>query len=407
MPFKSTAQQGFMYANHPKIARRWSDEMKQAHRKGAKEHPIKAAHLPRHVGSGTSNVGKRLSGGSFDKGPSTVVVGQARTRTRRGTLQRFGSGSLAHGTRRPQALEHYSKGLGSDFRAGMNIGRDLRPNMPQVRGVMKPATRAGNLVGAATATNRRKLVLGVGLGTTAGVAGDKLSKAATFTPTSVLMRAKPPAPAQVPASAAPPVSSQAGGQLRPGVLVPNAPAGGGNGSPAQALGGAKSTPMKTNGTLKPTTAMGAVGSAAGAKVQKDWRDELPEGGSHEDTRAAARAERRQPPARIGGSRAIPVRVHSARPRHYDAEGNRQRRLGAAMAGTGIAGGIGVHSGVQHLRALNQRTKVVARQGASSGIKNVMAVDRRGAGRIAGGLAGLAAAGKLARYARDPRNREWS
>lgn len=38
MPFKSEAQRRFMYANHPAIARRWSDEYKHQGK------------LPAHVG---------------------------------------------------------------------------------------------------------------------------------------------------------------------------------------------------------------------------------------------------------------------------------------------------------------------------------------------------------------------
>lgn len=38
MPFKSEAQRGYMYANHPKIAKRWSAE-----------YPNQGK-LPRHVG---------------------------------------------------------------------------------------------------------------------------------------------------------------------------------------------------------------------------------------------------------------------------------------------------------------------------------------------------------------------
>lgn len=32
MPFKSKKQQAFMFARHPKIAKKWAKEMKRAHR---------------------------------------------------------------------------------------------------------------------------------------------------------------------------------------------------------------------------------------------------------------------------------------------------------------------------------------------------------------------------------------
>lgn len=44
MPFRSKAQARFLYAKHPKIAKRWSKEMK---RKGKTQHPIKP--LPTRV----------------------------------------------------------------------------------------------------------------------------------------------------------------------------------------------------------------------------------------------------------------------------------------------------------------------------------------------------------------------
>lgn len=39
MPFRSEAQKRFLFARHPKIARRW-----------AKEHPESLSDLPEHVG---------------------------------------------------------------------------------------------------------------------------------------------------------------------------------------------------------------------------------------------------------------------------------------------------------------------------------------------------------------------
>lgn len=65
MPFKSTAQQRFMYSQHPDIAARWTKEMKQGKKGYAKEHPIMAADLPGHVGKSwlpqTSSAGKRIT----------------------------------------------------------------------------------------------------------------------------------------------------------------------------------------------------------------------------------------------------------------------------------------------------------------------------------------------------------
>lgn len=51
MPFRSRAQQRFMFAQHPGIAHRWADEMKGGRRapRAQREHPIKAANLPNRV----------------------------------------------------------------------------------------------------------------------------------------------------------------------------------------------------------------------------------------------------------------------------------------------------------------------------------------------------------------------
>lgn len=49
MPFVSTAQQRYMFAQHPGIARRWADEMRASAPKGKKAHPIRSAGLPKHV----------------------------------------------------------------------------------------------------------------------------------------------------------------------------------------------------------------------------------------------------------------------------------------------------------------------------------------------------------------------
>jgi hypothetical protein len=56
MPFKSKAQQRYMYSQHPEIASRWSDEMRGGKRasKSQREHPIKHANLPDRVGKSTS-----------------------------------------------------------------------------------------------------------------------------------------------------------------------------------------------------------------------------------------------------------------------------------------------------------------------------------------------------------------
>lgn len=56
MPFKSKAQQRFMYSQHPEIAGRWSDEMRGGKRasKFQREHPIKHANLPDRVGKSTA-----------------------------------------------------------------------------------------------------------------------------------------------------------------------------------------------------------------------------------------------------------------------------------------------------------------------------------------------------------------
>ena len=96
MPFRSTAQQRFMYARHPEIAERWTKEMKRGKKGYARAHPIKAAGLPKHVR-------KAASSGTFVRDGSTVVP-MSRPPARRGKVGRGSGGGYARGSR-------FAKGL--------------------------------------------------------------------------------------------------------------------------------------------------------------------------------------------------------------------------------------------------------------------------------------------------------
>lgn len=309
MPFKSTAQQRYMYSQHPEIASRWTEEMRQSRRKGAKEHPIKSANLPSHVG-------KRMTGGSFTSGPSAIVRGSARTTARRNTVGRYG-GHTVHGSRKAEpGLEVYRsssrsrvakaftptnmlsalKDTGKDIATGMNIARDSRQGMLIPSG--KPTM--GNKIG-------------------------------------------------------------------------------------QAVGSATATPGKTAATVGTAATIGAAGGAAMTpKKQVGQRG----------------------PADLSKADTMSVRLHGASGRSYDPEGRRQRRLGAAMAASAGGGAAATAAGGKHLRDLNREAKVTARTGASTGVKHTGAVSRRGAVLVGGGIAGLAAANRIRRYANDPSNRKW-
>lgn len=103
-----------------------------------------------------------------------------------------------------------------------------------------------------------------------------------------------------------------------------------------------------------------------------------------------------------------VRLHGASGRSYDPEGQRQRRLGAGMAAAGGGGAAALVSGGRELHRLNSRTKAVMRDAgaASESIRHTAVVSRRSAGKVAGGLVGLATANKIRHHANDPSNRKW-
>ena len=360
---------------------------------------LRRNHLEKRAG--TATVGKRMSGGSFTSGPSTVVIGQGKRRERTNQLGKWGSGSLGHGSRQsepPAALERYSKrhdnsgDLPSIPRTALTAafpvahgaiagkkGKKLRTMGREAEGfVLAPLGGIHAAIG-----NERQ-------GRYKSDRFESMSKAAMFTPTSVLTRSKPMDPSLAPPSAAGASAPGTGsaGSLRPGMLIPAAAAGK-NGTPAQALGGAKSGPVNAAGKVKPTVATGAVGSASGVG-KRDWlegddpeHERIGAGGTYADAKAA----KHRP---LAGGYHPPARTNPGPNRRYDAEAARQRRLGAATAVSGAGGAVALQRGYKHIRA------------ASAGADRAM-IDARGGRLIATGVGGLGAAGALRRYYNHPAN----
>lgn len=347
------------------------------------------------VERGTVNVGKRMTGGSFTRGGSTIVAHGKTKVERRSKLARYGGNGVKHGSRK--ALEEFHKfelpvgikNFGRDAKFGMAMGRDQRPGMlVPTAGKLTSGAKAGKLLGAATATPLRTAgTIGgtaVGAGALASMKQNQnVNKGPVWTPTPVAMNAQPIGPVK-PLSTAP-VSTAAGGQVKQGALIPSS-------KPAQAnvagraAGGQKSGSIRANGKMGAAATMGSVGSVAAAQpVKKD-----------------------DPPGTLR------IRSHGPTHRRYDPESRRQRRLGQAQAATAAGGALLAGHGVHELRNLNTRAKVVnglervGEGGHKASIEpGARAVNRKGAALIGAGALGLAASNRVRRYANDPHNREYS
>jgi hypothetical protein len=282
MPYDSARQRRFMHARHPGIASRWDEEERKR----------------------KSGVGKRMSGGSFESGPSAVVRGGTRRRVRRNTLSFSGHGG--HGRRygAEPGVERYSKAF-----------------VPT--SVLSRTGKLGQLVDQGAQT--------LGAGMQAGRTG-----AAAASPTN-----------------------------KPGKVLM---------ATGQKVGQATATPARAATT---GATIGAAGTAATMGVTRPQQD----------------------PTRLSKAAGVmQVAVHGNRPRRYDPEEHRQRRLGAAQGIANTAGAAGLAAGAREYRDIN-RTRRATREGARI-------VNSRVARRVGGGLAALAAGEKIRRHANDPRNRGW-
>lgn len=332
-----------------------------------------------------NNVGKRMSGGSFTRGGSTIVAHGKTKVERSAKLQRYSGNGVKHGTR---LLEHFSKGVVGDLKTGMAVGRDLRPGMlVPAAGKVTPGGTAGKLLGAATATAPRTAAT-IGSASLLGMAAGRrqnVNKGPVWQPTSVAMNAQPITPSNGVSTAPKPVSSAAGGQMKPGMLVPTSKPAQGNVA-GRAAGGQKSGSIRANGTMGSAATLGSVGTTAAAQPTK---------------KAVAKAD---------GT--LLVRSHGPNHRNYDPESRRQRRLGQAQALTGAGGAASAAGGIHHLKRLHRDTKVTAREGvstagASTALRGVTPVSRRGATMVGAGVLGLAASNRIRRHANSPHNREYS
>ena len=326
------------------------------------------------------DVGKRMSGGSFESGPSSMVRGGHRTVVRRGQSSSFGQGS-ARGTR----LQEYHgksnqrtnarisklsipgvKTAVNDVRLGVAMGRDVRPGTLIPAGAsLRPGARVGSAIGSAIATPGRAAATTAGV-VGGGLAARKISKMEPlFTPTNLLSRqaaAGKLVPQLNPVRSATPTAQAPTGRPATGTK-----AGGAGGQKAAGQ------PVANMGTTS------SVGAMAGPKASS---------GTHSVTKAA---------------------------RSYDQEAGRQRRLGNAQAVTGVGGAGALVLAAREQRSAHRSSKVVPRT-ARSGSKAAAAVGHqagkvavsvRGAKLAGAGLAGLAASHRISRYSNNPSNRRWS
>jgi hypothetical protein len=369
MPYDSDRQRGFMHAQHPGIARRWDKEEHDAKRRKR-----------------SSNVGKRMSGGSFDSGPSTIVRGVARQRVRRNTTLARYAGTPGHGKRYgPEpGLEVYrgrstvAKGVFSPTsvlsRAG-KLGETLQGAGQQVMSGIK-AGQAGNAAQAGSA---------VGRGGKALVAtGQKLGQA-TATP----MRAATTGGA---IGATGTVAAQT---AVPGQKDPN---GVGKAALHISMSELRIRDPQARARISTTRDRALRHRAHGARQSLREFNRAGDQRLSEAQRSVHKADR---------ERGVMVtRLHGSSPRNYDPEAQRQRRLGSSQGVANTVGAAGVAGGAAHLRELNRKAKVTARDGTSTGVRRAIAVNRRGGAMLGGGLAALAVGEKVRRHANDPRNRAW-
>jgi hypothetical protein len=318
MPYDSDRQRGFMHAQHPGIARRWDKEEHDAKRRKR-----------------SSNVGKRMSGGSFDSGPSTIVRGVARQRVRRNTTLARYAGTPGHGKR-------YGPEPGLEVYRGRST---------VAKGVFSPTSvlsRAGKL---------GETLQGAGQQVMSGIKAGQAGNAA-----------------------------QAGSAVGRGgkALV----------ATGQKLGQATATPMRAATTGDRALRHRAHGARQSLREFNRAGDQR----LSEAQRSVHKADR---------ERGVMVtRLHGSSPRNYDPEAQRQRRLGSSQGVANTVGAAGVAGGAAHLRELNRKAKVTARDGTSTGVRRAIAVNRRGGAMLGGGLAALAVGEKVRRHANDPRNRAW-
>jgi hypothetical protein len=441
MPFRSTAQQRFMYSQHPEIAQRWSNEMKGSKRKGAKQHPIKAAHLPDHVDKadtsysklprkvhgrgrpssrygGTPGHGRRMADEEVEKAfGNWKTIEQREQHQRRdkkirgAALTTSGAGSAlvagsihrrrlqggnavedAHNIVHPHStvvLDASGDGYHSYRRLNRMRPTERMAALPHGTGVLTGgALVAGGLAAAAGATGmkayhqsrinqRRRANQG---------RGSRIKKA-EFTPTAVLSRTKPIAQ----------IAADGGAEFGPGHQA------------AQALQPAKPAATQASaGAAGRTNAL--AGKLTGLQAQKPLTGQA--GTSNGKGLASMGAQKPQQPVQSMGSigsmsKSSPgplprTTVVRTRRRSNDPEHGRQFRLGAATAGTAAGGGSLVARGTRELVALNR-----SHGGAVSGLPRTRLVNLKGGGRVGVGIAGLVGASQLARYAGSSSNRRWT
>lgn len=105
---------------------------------------------------------------------------------------------------------------------------------------------------------------------------------------------------------------------------------------------------------------------------------------------------------------VPVLVRTQR-RSHDPERGRQFRLGAATAGTAAGGGLSLVRGGRELGRLNRAHASTVREfrNAAGGLEHAKLLNLKGGGGVGVGIAGLAGAAQLARYASSNKNRRWT
>lgn len=267
--------------------------------------------------------------------------------------------SSGHGTKvvvRRQQLDRLAMG-------NVNEGMRLATRAAHGRRLSSLAGRGGAglaLSGAAMAAH--------------GAVKRKLVKKAAFVPTSVLSRAQPMAArvAAVTPGAKPGVNAMSAVGSNGGAAGKTAPLAGKATNPGQAQPQSAMTAANSMGSQKPQTAAASMGSMGSMKVQKARE------GSY--TRTSRRS--------------------------FDPEEARQRRIGAAMAASGIGGGALIRSGAVDAREL-KRTAPSSHFGTGMSHSKTVIIDRKAGGKLGAGAAGVLTALQLGSYGRSRRNRRYT
>lgn len=400
--------------------------------------------------------------GQYVGGPSSPVRGAKRSRGRLsevGKSARF-AGTPGHG-RRLSADE-------LDDRVGKALSRDAK------LGIAGAAATTG-LIGAAASPPGRRLRREANAASLAYRASpefralDRKGRRAVaqqlagtadvnkgFIPTSVLTRMKPIGEALQ--------SGVAQGRGLPSVTPGGSAARTAAGKVGSIAGKATATPMRTATTVGGLTGMGTAATYSAMKPNSptpsitnnvgkadDGPLDLPGNLTPAQRAQAMRAGRDLGRQHAATERAAARSSHGAamashrfngpKPRHYDPDTGRQRRLGAGIAALGLAGAGLTARGAMGVRASTRLARggvkfapsqgrpmrlieipgkdgkvarhrlIEYKQGALEHAEDLhqrgIAASRTDLGYLAAGGASAAGAGALHRYSRDPRSRRWN